>query len=79
MIYGILEIDATQKSDVTELEFHVNFQGCNSNECLPPDKVIMRGKLQFADRDTQLKKVNASRFPKQKNDTASKREDQPKE
>ena len=73
MIYGILEIDNAQTADVSELEFHVNFQGCNSQECLPPDKVIMRGKLQFAAQGTPLKKVNATHFPKPQKDEAKER------
>ncbi len=65
-VYGLLEIDEDETAADTELEFHVTFQGCNSNECLLPDKVIMKGKLKFADKDEPLKKINEDKFPKPK-------------
>lgn len=66
MIYVELEIKNLPPAESVELEFHVNFQGCNSEQCLPPDSIVMKGKLPVADVDEALKKVNADKFPKPK-------------
>ncbi|MEQ9408319.1 MAG: DUF255 domain-containing protein [Fuerstiella sp.] len=63
LIYGLLEIDEQEKAETAELEFHVTFQGCNSTECLPPDKIVMKGKLPLAAKGATLKKINQSKFP----------------
>lgn len=72
LVYGLLEIDEAEKAESAELEFHVTFQGCNSTECLPPDKVIMKGKLPIAAKNEPLKKINQQKFPKPKTKTDEK-------
>ncbi|APZ95501.1 Thioredoxin-related protein [Fuerstiella marisgermanici] len=64
MVYGILEIDEKETAKVAELEFHVHFQACNSSECLLPDEVVMKGKLQLAKPGETLKKINEEKFRK---------------
>lgn len=72
LVYGLLEIDAAEKSEFAELEFHVNFQGCNEDQCLPPDKIVMKGKLKLAAEGEELKKINENKFPKPKKTTDKK-------
>lgn len=64
MVYGLLEIDEPSDAKFVDLEFHVRFQGCNSTQCLPPDLVVMKGKLPLAAEGEELRKVNADKFPK---------------
>lgn len=64
IVYGLLEIDEKDTTPLSELEFHVSFQGCNSTQCLQPDKVVMKGKLPFAKDGETLKKVNLEKHPK---------------
>ncbi|MCR9200851.1 MAG: thioredoxin domain-containing protein [Planctomycetaceae bacterium] len=64
IVYGLLEIDEKDTTKLSELEFHVSFQGCNSTQCLQPDKVVMKGKLPFAKDGETLKKVNLEKHPK---------------
>lgn len=64
IVYGLLEIDETEVTDFAELEFHVAFQGCNSTQCLPPDLVVMKGKLPIAAAGEELKKTHEDKFPK---------------
>lgn len=71
MVYGLLEIKDVTPDEKVELEFHVNFQGCNSDQCLPPDSIVMKGKLPVAAEGETLKKVNAEKFPKPKKKTAA--------
>ncbi|MEZ6123870.1 MAG: protein-disulfide reductase DsbD family protein [Planctomycetaceae bacterium] len=64
--YGLLVLSETGASEFAELEFRVRFQGCNSTQCLPPDLVVMKGKLPLAAADEELKRVNNEKFPKVK-------------
>lgn len=66
MVYGLLEMDEPATVKFAELEFHVRFQGCNSTQCLPPDLVVMKGKLPLAADGEVPKKINAEKFPKPK-------------
>lgn len=62
LIYGLLEIESATAP--VELEFHVTYQGCNAQECLPPDKIVMKGKLGVAAAGEKLQKVNLEKWPK---------------
>lgn len=64
MIYGLLEVDSAEQADAAEIEFHLTFQGCNSKECLPPDKLGLSGKISIAAKGEALEKKNQSKFPK---------------
>lgn len=64
IIYCLLETDEKDTTKFSELEFLVNFQGCNSSACLQPDKVLMKGKLEFAADGEELKKINPEKWPK---------------
>lgn len=66
IVYGLLEIKDISSVEDVELEFRVDFQGCNSDQCLPPDSIVMKGKLPVASTGEALKKVNAEKFPKPK-------------
>lgn len=66
IVYLQLEMKNLSPAEKVELEFHVNFQGCNSEQCLPPDSIVMKGKLQVAAAGETLKKINADKFPKPK-------------
>ncbi|MEO2024899.1 MAG: thioredoxin domain-containing protein [Fuerstiella sp.] len=66
LLYGLLEIDENETAQDAEMEFHVKFQGCNENECLPPDLIVMKGKLPFAAKGETLKKTNLEKWPKAK-------------
>lgn len=66
IVYGLLDIKNLTPEEPVELEFHVNFQGCNSDQCLPPDSIVMKGKLPVAAVGETLQKVNAEKFPKPK-------------
>lgn len=66
IVYVQLDIKNLPPAKSVELEFHVNFQGCNSDQCLPPDSIVMKGKLPVAAAGETLKKVNAEKFPKPK-------------
>lgn len=70
IVYGLLEIKDISASKNVELEFHVAFQGCNSDQCLPPDSIVMKGKLPVAATGETLEKVNAEKFPKPKKKAA---------
>ena len=64
IVYGLLEIDEKASTKFSELEFQVSFQGCNATQCLNPDKVLMKGKLQFAAAGEKLEKANLEKWPK---------------
>ena len=64
IIYCLLETDEKDTTKFSELEFQVNFQGCNSSACLQPDKVLMKGKLEFAAEGEELQKTNPEKWPK---------------
>lgn len=66
IVYGLLEIDEAAATEFAELEFHVAFQGCNSTQCLPPDQVVMKGKIRLAAAGEELKKIHEDKFPKPK-------------
>lgn len=66
IVYVQLDIKNLKPAQSVELEFHVDFQGCNSEQCLPPDSIVMKGKLPVAAVGETLKKVNAEKFPKPK-------------
>ncbi|MDG1894165.1 MAG: thioredoxin domain-containing protein [Fuerstiella sp.] len=66
LLYGLLEIDESETAGKAEMEFHIKFQGCNENECLPPDLIVMKGKLPIAARGETLKKTNLEKWPKPK-------------
>jgi hypothetical protein len=66
IVYGLLEIDKEEADEFAELEFHVNFQGCNTDQCLPPDRIVMKGRLPLAADGEELQKINDSKFPKPK-------------
>ncbi|MEZ6059189.1 MAG: DUF255 domain-containing protein [Planctomycetaceae bacterium] len=68
IVYGLLEIDAAETAEKAELEFEVAFQACNERECLPPDKVVMKGKLPLANPGDPIRKIHADKFPKPKKD-----------
>lgn len=70
IVYGLLEIDNAETADFAQLEFLVSFQGCNSKECLPPDKVRLPGKIAIAKKGEKLEKKNQTKFPKLKKDAA---------
>ena len=66
LIYGLVQIDASEPANYAELEFHVSFQGCNASQCLPPDKIVMKvmkDKLALATPGEKLQKINESKFP----------------
>ncbi|MEZ6131394.1 MAG: protein-disulfide reductase DsbD family protein [Planctomycetaceae bacterium] len=64
IVYGLLEVQEPATTEFAELEFHVRYQGCNSVTCLPPDLVVMKGKLPLAQAGEELKKINIEKFPK---------------
>ena len=64
LLYGLLEIDENETAENAELEFHVKFQGCNETECLPPDLIVMKGKLAVAAKGEPLKKTNLEKWPR---------------
>ena len=66
LLYGLLEIAESETAEKAEMEFHVKFQGCNENECLPPDLIVMKGRLPIAARGETLKKTNLVKWPKPK-------------
>jgi uncharacterized protein len=74
LLYGLLEIDESETAENAEMEFHVKFQGCNENECLPPDLIVMKGKLPLAAKGEVLKKTNLEKWPKAKSKDKSKTE-----
>jgi hypothetical protein len=72
LLYGLLEIAESETAEKAEMEFHVKFQGCNENECLPPDLIVMKGKLLLAAKGEMLKKTNLEKWPKPKDKDKSK-------
>ncbi len=62
IIYGLLEIDAAETATETELEIKIDFQACNSNECLPPDQIVLKGKVPIVNTGEPLKKINETKF-----------------
>ncbi|MDG2129282.1 MAG: thioredoxin domain-containing protein [Fuerstiella sp.] len=78
LLYGLLEIDESETAEKAEMEFHVKFQGCNRNECLPPDLIVMKGKLPFSAKGEELKKTNLQKWPMPKNKDKSTSEADPK-
>ena len=69
LVYGLIEIAADEAASHAEFEFHISFQGCNSSQCLPPDKIVMKvlkGKLPLAAPGEKLQKVHEEKFPKPK-------------
>lgn len=71
IVYALLETKDLSKVQEAEMEFLVEFQGCNSDQCLPPDSIVMKGKLKVAAKDEQLEKINAEKFPKPKKKKAT--------
>lgn len=70
IVYALLEIAEPASTEFAELEFHVRYQGCNSSTCLPPDLLVMKGKLPLAKEGEALKKINVDKFPKPKAEDA---------
>lgn len=66
IVYALLEISEPASTEFAELEFHIRYQGCNSSTCLPPDLLVMKGKLPLAKEGEALKKINLEKFPKPK-------------
>lgn len=64
MVYVLVEVDALEKSDQAELEFKVAFQACNEKECLPPDHIIMKGKLPLVNEGAKLRRMFEDKFPR---------------
>jgi len=64
IVYGLLEIKEPATTEFAELEFHVRYQGCNSKTCLPPDLVVMKGKLPLATEGEPLQNINTEKLPK---------------
>lgn len=64
IVYGLLETDEKAGTKFSELEFEVSFQGCNSGTCLQPEKMLMKGKLEFAAEGEKLVKTNPEKWPK---------------
>jgi len=73
IIYGLLEIDALEKSDKADVRIEIQYQACNEKECLPPDSIVMKGKLTLANPGDDIKRINEDKFPKPK----KKPEDEP--
>ena len=74
-ILGLLEIDAAESADSAAFEFHLNYQGCNNDQCHPPDKIVMQvkpGKMKFADATDTQPVINAAKFEQFKPKTAKK-------
>lgn len=74
-ILALLEIDAAEPADSAEFEFHLNYQGCNNDQCHPPDKIVMQvkpGKMKFADASETQPVINSAKFEQFKPKTARK-------
>ena len=65
-VYALLEIDATETAEAGELEIRIDFQACNKDTCMPPDKILLKGKLPLANPGDPIKQINEDKFPKPK-------------
>jgi uncharacterized protein len=72
VIYCLLEIDADETAQKAEIEVHIKYQACNEKECLPPDEIVMKGKLSLANAGDDIKRINEDKFPKPKKDGTDK-------
>jgi uncharacterized protein YyaL (SSP411 family) len=70
IVYGLLETNAAEPANEAVIEFEVAYQACNDKECLPPDKIVMKGKLPIANPGDPVRKINEDKFPKPKSDKA---------
>jgi hypothetical protein len=64
MIYGVLETDAQELSEQAEVTVEIHYQACRDKVCERPDKLRLVGKLQIADADSGIQKINEAQFPK---------------
>jgi hypothetical protein len=64
MIYGVLETDATELAEQAEVTVEIHYQACRDKVCERPDKLRLVGKLQIADADSGIQKINEGQFPK---------------
>lgn len=64
MIYGMLETDAGELSEQAEVTVEIHYQACRDKVCERPDKLRLVGKLQIADADSGIQKINEAQFPK---------------
>ena len=64
MIYGVLETDASELSEQAEVTVEIHYQACRDKVCERPDKLRLVGKLQIADADSGIQKINETQFPK---------------
>lgn len=64
MIYGVLETDATELAEQAEVTVEIHYQACRDKVCERPDKLRLVGKLQIADADSGIQKINEAQFPK---------------
>ena len=63
-ILALLEIDSAETADSASFEFHLNYQGCNKEQCHPPDRIVMQvkpGKMKFADASRPIRTRRISR------------------
>jgi uncharacterized protein YyaL (SSP411 family) len=74
IIYGLLEIDPAELAEKAEITIEIKYQACNETECLPPDTITMKGKLPLANPGSDIKRINADKFPKPKKDSPPKPE-----
>ncbi|MBL8817903.1 MAG: DUF255 domain-containing protein [Planctomyces sp.] len=62
IIYGLLEIDGSETAEEAEMEIKLTYQACNENECLPPDQIVLKGKVPVVKTGDPLKKINEVKF-----------------
>ena len=66
IIYGLLVTDPAETADEAIIEFEIGFQACRDKECLPPDKIVLKGKLPIGNPGDPVRKINAEKFPQPK-------------
>ncbi len=62
IIYGLLEIDGSETAEEADMEIKLTYQACNENECLPPDQIVLKGKVPVVKTGDPLKKINEVKF-----------------
>ncbi len=66
ILYGILETDATETAETGELEIRIRYQACNESTCMPPEDILLKGKLPLANPGDPIRKIHEDKFPKPK-------------
>lgn len=61
-IKGLLEVPAASAGKTEELTFTVNFQACNKNKCLSPDKLTATIKIEIAAEGEAVNRINEKLF-----------------